>query len=70
MSENTIFKEFDALSLNDWLAKVEKDLKGKKTLKELNWNFESLQISPFVRSSNTYSPNSSKKNKNNRRNKS
>lgn len=54
MSENIIFKEFDALSLNDWLAKVQKDLKGKKTLEDLNWNFEGLQISPFVRNNTTY----------------
>jgi len=61
MSENTIFKEFDALSLNDWLAKVEKDLKGKKSLEDLNWNFEGLKISPFIRNHNTYSPSFSKK---------
>ncbi len=61
MGENTIFKEFDALSLNDWLAKVEKDLKGKKTLEDLNWNFEGIKISPFVRNNNTYSSTFSKR---------
>lgn len=61
MGENTIFKEFDALSLNDWLAKVEKDLKGKKTIEDLNWSFEGMQISPFIRNNNTYSSNFSKR---------
>jgi len=43
-----LFREFTPSSKSEWLAKVEKDLKGKP-LKELEWELnEQLRISPFA----------------------
>lgn len=41
-----LFKEFDPQSKATWLAKVEKDLKGK-SLDGLNWDYQGLTLSPF-----------------------
>lgn len=41
-----LFKEFDSQSKAAWLAKVEKDLKGKP-LDGLNWDYQGLALSPF-----------------------
>ena len=41
-----LFKEFNPQSKADWLAKVEKDLKGKP-LDGLNWDYQGLTLSPF-----------------------
>jgi len=42
-----LFKEFPSVNKADWLAKVEKDLKGKP-IENLNWKVgEGLEFSPF-----------------------
>lgn len=44
----SLFKDFKKSSKKDWLAKVEKDLKGKP-IENLNWKInESLVVSPFA----------------------
>ncbi len=46
----SLFKDFKKSSKKDWLAKVEKDLKGKP-IEHLNWKInEDLVISPFAHS--------------------
>lgn len=46
----SLFKDFKKSSKKDWLAKVEKDLKGKP-IESLNWEInENLVISPFAHS--------------------
>jgi methylmalonyl-CoA mutase len=43
-----LFEEFDAVSKQEWLDKIQKDLKGKP-LEELNWVLnEKLTFSPFA----------------------
>jgi methylmalonyl-CoA mutase len=43
-----LFEEFDAVSKQEWLDKIEKDLKGRP-LEELNWVLsEELNFSPFA----------------------
>lgn len=41
-----LFKEFKPQSKAEWLAKVEKDLKGKP-LDGLNWDYQGMPLSPF-----------------------
>ena len=46
----SLFKDFKKSSKKDWLAKVEKDLKGK-SIEQLNWKInEELVVSPFAHS--------------------
>jgi len=46
----SLFKDFKKSSKKDWLAKVEKDLKGKP-IENLNWKInENLIVSPFAHS--------------------
>lgn len=49
MAEN-IFQDFQAVSKEEWLIKVEKDLKGKP-LSDLDWMVGDMQIPPFYHSS-------------------
>ena len=45
---NTLFSQFSGSSKEEWLAKVEKDLKGK-VLESLNWEInEDWTVSPFA----------------------
>ena len=53
MAEN-IFQDFQAVSKEEWLAKVEKDLKGKP-LSDLDWMVGDMQIPPFYHSSDQVS---------------
>jgi len=41
-----LFKEFKSQSKAEWLAKVEKDLKGKP-LNGLDWDYQGMGLSPF-----------------------
>ena len=53
---NTLFKEFDAVNKADWLAKVEKDLKGKP-LASLDWKLtEELVITPLTHQEDLSTP--------------
>ena len=47
MSNQNLFSEFAPVSKADWLARIEKDLKGRP-LSELTWELHSLSIDPFV----------------------
>lgn len=45
---DTILEAFDAVSKEDWLSKIRKDLRGK-SIAEMDWDFDDdLTISPFV----------------------
>lgn len=45
-----LFKEFENIAKQEWLAKVEKDLKGKP-LESLNWTLsDGIMLSPFAHS--------------------
>lgn len=46
MKKSTLFSEFKEQSKAEWLAKVEKDLKGKP-LEGLNWDFFDTNMNPF-----------------------
>ncbi len=46
MGNDLFFAEFDALSKEDWLQKIETDLKGKKP-QELHKNWQDLDVDPF-----------------------
>ena len=53
MAEN-IFQDFQAVSKEEWLVKVEKDLKGKP-LSDLDWMVGDMKIPPFYHSSDLVS---------------
>lgn len=47
-NNESLFSEFPAISKEEWLAKIEKDLKGR-SLEELDWApEEGIRISPFA----------------------
>ena len=45
-----MFKEFGSVSKAEWLAKVEKDLKGKKSIESFNWELDGMEFTPFYHS--------------------
>ena len=47
MSNQNLFSEFAPLSKVDWLARIEKDLKGRP-ISELTWELPPLSIDPFA----------------------
>ena len=47
MSNQNLFSEFAPVSKTDWLARIEKDLKGRP-ISELMWKLPSLSIDPFA----------------------
>ena len=47
MSNQNLFSEFAPVSKANWLARIEKDLKGRP-ISELTWELHSLSIDPFV----------------------
>ncbi len=50
MKKKNLFSEFSPVSKADWLARVEKDLKGKSLI-SLNWQIqEGISLSPFAHS--------------------
>ena len=42
-----MFKEFKPVTKAEWLAKVEKDLKGKKSIDTFNWEHDGMTFTPF-----------------------
>lgn len=42
-----MFNEFNRVSKIEWLAKVEKDLKGKKPIENFNWELDGMTFTPF-----------------------
>ena len=42
-----MFKEFNPVTKEEWLAKVEKDLKGKKSIESFNWEMDGMTFTPF-----------------------
>ncbi len=48
-----MFEVFQKNSKADWLAKVEKDLKGKSKIEDFFWEANGLSISPFYTSEDT-----------------
>ncbi len=47
MSNQNLFSEFAPVSKADWLARIEKDLKGRP-ISELTWELPPLSIDPFA----------------------
>ncbi len=62
-----MFKEFKPVSKKEWLAKIEKDLKGKKSIDTFNWELEGMEFTPFHHQDDEVSsePLTNGKNKNN-----
>jgi methylmalonyl-CoA mutase len=44
---NALFSEFDAITKDQWLKRIEKDLKGRD-IHELDWQLPHLTVSPFA----------------------
>ena len=42
-----MFQEFKPVSKQEWLEKVTKDLKGKKSIDSFNWELDGMEFSPF-----------------------
>ncbi|MGB0863136.1 MAG: methylmalonyl-CoA mutase family protein [Saprospiraceae bacterium] len=42
-----MFPEFKRVSKKEWLEKVTKDLKGKKSIDSFNWEFDGMEFTPF-----------------------
>lgn len=42
-----MFKEFKPVSKEEWLEKVTKDLKGKKSIDSFNWELDGMEFTPF-----------------------
>lgn len=52
--ESNLFNEFNSVSLTEWKAQIEKDLKGKP-LSSLTWNtLEGFDIEPYFTPENSY----------------
>ena len=47
MSNQNLFSEFAPVSKAEWLARIEKDLKGRP-ISELTWELPPLSIDPFA----------------------
>ena len=45
-----LFKEFKPVTKQEWLEKVTKDLKGKKSIDSFNWQVEDMEFTPFYHS--------------------
>lgn len=45
-----MFSEFNTVTKEEWLAKVEKDLKGKKSIESFNWELDGMTFTPFYHS--------------------
>ena len=42
-----MFEEFKSVSKREWLEKVTKDLKGKKSIDSFNWELDGMEFTPF-----------------------
>lgn len=47
---DNMFSEFKKVTKAEWLEKVIKDLKGKKSIDSFNWQVEDMEFSPFFHS--------------------
>ena len=62
-----MFKEFKPTTKAEWLAKVEKDLKGKKSIDTFNWELDGMEFTPFHHADDNHgdTPLTNNKTKNN-----
>ncbi|MFK7948665.1 MAG: methylmalonyl-CoA mutase family protein [Saprospiraceae bacterium] len=52
-----LFKEFQGKTKAEWLEKVTKDLKGKKSIDSFNWHVEDMEFTPFFHSEDAINAN-------------
>ncbi|MFT4567515.1 MAG: methylmalonyl-CoA mutase [Saprospiraceae bacterium] len=57
MSSINLFKEFDKVSKEEWLAKILTDRKGGDVVEDLDWSFEGINTTPFYHSEDLTSEN-------------
>lgn len=60
-----MFQEFKPISKAEWLEKVTKDLKGKKSIDSFDWELDGMEFTPFYHAEDekgTFSPISAKPN--------